>query len=673
MSLLSKFFDDSQKPSADPAPRVISEVFGESSRNVEAFAGSGQEVGKSRDLARVLELHRRSRPTDFTAIRSSFEHLKKSGPCDCRSKYNKPCASGLLDTQAWALDEIRSEQGLLGPISVGDGKTLIDLLAAMVIPDCKVAVLLIPPQLRSQLIQVDWGFYGQHWTLPNLGSGAWFDPKKPTLHVIAYSELSSAKNSDILDRIKPDLIIADEAHLLRNSGTARTKRFKRFFSAHPKTRFCCWSGTLTTKSLKDYAHLSALALKEGSPTPLHWPTVEEWAGAIDPCDYPSGIGALSALCAPGEHVREGFRRRLEDSRGVVASPATMSCTAGLNFYERPATAPGSVQDALTALLGTWTRPDGEELVSALDVHRCAKELSSGFFYHWIWPRAESLEVRERWLRVRRDWHKEMREKLKQSKEFMDSPLLLVKAAIRWHDGFVVVEKKGGHQHSPRCYEAEHWCGSDSDEISTNCNHDCVLNLLCKIPEGEVRHEIPPHTKIAPQPTWDAQLWPEWREVRDTAKPETEGVWIDDFLARDAAAWCREPVGICWYEHDLFGRRVAELADAPLFGPGKESSDALVLERGLRSVVASIRSHGTGKNLQCFSRNLVANTPSDAAVWEQLLGRTHRQGQESDEVSTYVYRHTAVNIEALSRAKMLAMYIQETMGGSQKLLRASYGF
>jgi hypothetical protein len=615
-------------------PATPLEVLGYSSRNVGGFSANGQNVGDSRDLNRILELPRRPRPTDFDALRRGLTFLKKTGPCNCQSRFKRRCASELNDTQAWGLDEIRQLHGLLGPIAVGDGKTLLGLLAPMVIPGIKSAVLLIPPSLRVQLLTVDWEFYGQHWHLPNLGSGKWFDPVKPTLHVVAYSELSSAKNSDILERIRPDLIIADEAHLVRNAHTARTKRFRRYFSAHPETKFCCWSGTLTTKSLLDYTHLANLALREGSPTPLHWPTAEEWAGAIDPCDFPSGIGALAKLCQPGEHVRDGFRRRLESTPGVVSSPAQMSCTASLTFSERRTEAPAEIQDALALLFDPdhgWKNPGGEELRTAFEVHRCAKEISSGFYYHWIWPKNEPLEVRQKWLMTRAAWHKEQREKLKQSKEFLDSPLLLTKAAIRWHDGYVHIDAEGR------------------------------------------RLEFPPRTRNGPLPTWESEIWPDWKAVRDTAEPDSEGVWINQWLARDAATWVAAGPGICWYEHDLFGRRVAELAGRPFYGPGADASARIILEDGSRGIVASIRAHGTGKNLQAFSRNLVANPPSDAAAWEQLVGRTHRQGQLSDEVTVELYRHTAPMIEALDKAKMYADYIQGTMGGSQKLLRANYLF
>ncbi len=75
----------------------------------------------------------------------------------------------------------------------------------------------------------------------------------------------------------------------------------------------------------------------------------------------------------------------------------------------------------------------------------------------------------------------------------------------------------------------------------------------------------------------------------------------------------------------------------------------------------------------FSRNLVANMPSDGAVWEQLLGRTHRPGQAEDEVSVTVYRHTDEMAEALERAQRYAQYIQDTIKTRQKLLYATYLF
>jgi hypothetical protein len=76
----------------------------------------------------------------------------------------------------------------------------------------------------------------------------------------------------------------------------------------------------------------------------------------------------------------------------------------------------------------------------------------------------------------------------------------------------------------------------------------------------------------------------------------------------------------------------------------------------------------------FHRNLVANPPAGGDAWEQMLGRSHRAGQEADEVTVEVYRHTPEYKEAVQTARDLAGYIQGTFGGTQKLVSsATWGF
>lgn len=615
MDLLAKFrFDLEEKPKPP-----IDAVFGKSPL---AFAPlvdlgdrrRGQPVADSADLRRIVALPRRAPPAPGPLVEQYTARLGR-GPvrCQCAAFGGRRCADRLKPVQAWALHEAQAG-GLLGPIGVGDGKTLLDLLTPMVMPGCKVALLLIPNSLRDQL-RVDFEFYSQHWHLPNLTTSRLHYPGRPWLHVVAFSELSGAKSTDLMERVGADLVIIDEAHSVRRLGSARTKRFLRYFEAHPETRLCAWSGTLTSKSIRDYAHLSAIALKDGSPLPHHWPTVEEWAGAIDPSeDFPTPIGALRALCREGEHIYAAWNRRLNDTPGVVSSVSGMSCDASIQFFERKVTSPGAVTDHLKTLRASWCRPDGEELVEAVAKARCARQLACGFFYRWKWPRGEPLEVIERWLAARKAWHKELREKLQFARPHLDSPLLCAKAAIRFYDGY----------------------------------------------DGDL-------------PTWRALTWPEWRAVRDTAKPETEAVWVDDFLVRDAVAWAKERPGIIWYEHAEFGEKVARDGQITFYGPGDEAAEGILQEKGDRSVVASIRAHGTGRHLQMFARNLVANPPSDGGQWEQLLGRTHRDGQRADEVTVEVYRHTEEMRDALDKARMLAGYIQGTMGNQQRLLRAGYSW
>lgn len=622
----------------------------------------GDAVGDSADMRRILELPRRDKPAD-EFLKEVSEYLKDQlGRKDvtretCRCREFKPLAKdphcdNLLPTQAWALYEAAMVGGLLGPIGVGHGKTLLDILVAMVVYGVKVALLLLPSPLKKQFLEVDWHYYSQHWKVPNLAGSSVYFTGRPFLHVLSFPEVSNPKNTELLEKLSPDLIIVDEAHNLRNTTAARTKRFNRYLDSaqqlladyngrkRPKVKLCCWSGTLTDKSIKDFSKLSEYALGEGSPVPLHWPTVEEWASALDPSDNPNPPGHLVKL--GGETPLEGLRLRINSTEGVVASGDKASCQASLLVNERPVKIPFIVQGALAkfdshAKEEAWQRPDGEELVDALQAARCARELSCGFYYRWHWPRIngqpQQVKVIERWLEARKNWHRELRAKLKVGREHMDSPLLVTKAAIRWQKGYVHIER---------------------DEKTGK-----ILG----------RKEYPPHTKRGPMPTWDSEFWPQWEDLRDTAYPENEAVWLDDFLVEDALAWLAEGPGILWYEFNAFARRIDERgsgAGLVLAGPGDAGTRTVLALKGSERVVASIRAHGTGRNLQCFSRNLIANPPSSGGTWEQLLGRTHRQGQEADEVTFDVYRHTESFRNAVATAHELSDYIEGALGATQRL-------
>ena len=91
---------------------------------------------------------------------------------------------------------------------------------------------------------------------------------------------------------------------------------------------------------------------------------------------------------------------------------------------------------------------------------------------------------------------------------------------------------------------------------------------------------------------------------------------------------------------------------------------------------SIAVHKDGKNLQGqvrngrrvpgHSENLVLNFSPSGTEMEQLLARTHRSGQEADEVTTWFYGHTAPARNAVASACNDARYQEGTMGTPQKL-------
>jgi hypothetical protein len=592
-----------------------------------------QGVKDSFELKRIVKIARRTPLMSYTPEQTA------AVVAEMTNEFRRSDGTMTLwPIQAGALAEARRCGGGFFPAGVGAGKTIISLLVSAAIP-CRQAVLLVPPALRSQLLKVDVPKYARHWKLP-----------LDRVRILSYTMLSSARGNGadeagLLDEIGPDLVVADEVHNLRHRSAARTKRFLRYMRARPETMFVGMSGTITRKSIKDYQHLIELALKKNSPLPQDYGSLCEWAEALDVSDDPMPPGALLQLCndeeiekvqqvvgvgslhdngvgpdaSPEEVievqsiVRGAFRRRLVETPGVVATEEG-AVDASLNIHARRPLIPAEVQKAISDVVLKW-EINGEQLVDALAVARIARQLAAGFYYRWAWPLnpnatgpSDRYLIDDEWLNARRWWNKEVREILKLSRKGMDSPMLIASACERG-------EYKSDY------YEA-------------------------------------------------------WRKVKDRPKPPTETIWISDFLVKDAIDFARtnaskaDPM-IIWYSWDCIGKRIAEDGGFPLFAGGKAASEALteVDAQATPVIVCSLASHGTGKNLQMFTQNLITTPPSGGIEWEQGLGRTHRPGQLADEVNAHVYVHTTETEGAFRNAVMQAQYIEATTGQRQKLCYA----
>jgi len=529
---------------------------------------------------------------------------------------------------------------------VGNGivlhNTLLGMLLPMLMPDCKRALLLLPPDLRPQFA-ADWEVYGKHWVLPNLAGGRYFVPGRPVLHVVAYSGLSGTKNSNLLDQIQPDLVMADECSSLRSFETSRVRRFNRCFADYPNTRFCGWDASAVANSIENFWHLLAMALGMGSPVPVTHAEVRKWGRALDPEDERVGYwmpGVLQQFCEPGESVRSGFQRRLISTPGIIVTEENV-LTLPLIFQERkPPPMPAELKKHLSTLRrksddGGWKRPDGEELRTPVEVAACAKQLAQGCWLYWRFPRGEPTEVIDDWFARRQEWNRELRAVLQNSQVHMDSPKLCENAAERWFNGGCTGCARGPReQHQSGCREA-------------------------------LSH-----------PLWAANTYLPWRAVEDTVHHVTACKWESDWLLEDAAAWAREAPGIVWVDHPDFGRRLEQMTGFRYYGGGDESALALLeLEAdgtsGQRSIICSVAANKKGKNLQAWSRCLIVSFPSSNDTVEQAVGRVYREGQLASSVVCNYYLHTQELEHSFSLAKARARFIWETMGQAQKLVYAQF--
>ena len=333
----------------------------------------------------------------------------------------------LFPEQISALSEARDVKGLLAPIACGAGKTLISMLLHSAVDAGGRSVILIPAAMSPQFFS-EYEKFKRLFVLPVIHPYSELCDETEVC-VLKYSILSSPRFFDALDRIAPRLFICDEVHYLKVRDSVRTRRFLAYFKRHPDALLCGMSGTITSNSIRDFAHLAKLALRQGAPVPLTWPVLQEWSEALDanlPRRRPAG--ALMSFCSGGESALQGYQRRLCETPGVVASTDN-SVKASLSIRRRKLQPTPKIKEALSTLRETWTTPSGEEIADAMEMSRKAREIACGFYYRWAWEQEGGVDWE--WLTARTEWHREVRAKLHRGAvSGLDSEHLLEAAAAR---------------------------------------------------------------------------------------------------------------------------------------------------------------------------------------------------------------------------------------------------
>jgi hypothetical protein len=532
--------------------------------------------------------------------------------------------------QAAALREIYEVGGLFGPICVGAGKTLIALLASVVC-EAKRPVLLVPASLRDQTLGSVLRDMRPHWKLHT------------NLTIISYAELSLEKNAELadakgnvtrpalLDRLAPDMIISDECHMLKNPKSGRTRRVSRYMAANPHTTFVALSGTVASHSIMDYWHTIQWALKPANaPVPGRYYEAQQWSMALDErvqdkdrappgallrfCEPPEPNPCIAHMIGMGEDCPCGCRQGVP---GWNYIPAITQARRG--FRDRLVQTPGVLATGEDRL-GVSLRISERSVTLPPMVRKVVDTIEAT----WELPTGEIISEAT-----------DLRRHLRTA---------LCGFAYRWDPP---PPREWANARKAWAQYVRHRLQYNRKGLDTELQ---VWNECEREHGGPVSESRSGHCE-----------WCAWRLLRDTFVPNVVPEWFSDYLLDDVAQWLKEP-GIAWVEHIAFGKELARRTGVRFYGAGdSDIGDAS------GPVIASIRAHGQGKNLQQWDRNLVTLPPTAGKTWEQMLGRTHRRGQLSDTVTFEVYQQHLALVEAMEQAVADARFLEDSLGNEQRLL------
>jgi hypothetical protein len=655
----------SRSVQAPVPPPAKSEVVSRLDAKV-TFARSEQgEELRYAEITRIIGL-----PVNFTLTPEEYEAVCK----DNQLAESHRSGFRLLHTQAQAILEFQQARGLFAPIGVGWGKTLISLLCAhhaYTALGIRKIVLSAPSSVMPQLLGHDLAWarcrvplgFPVH-VLHDRSSAMRRQITKsgqPGVYIFPHSLMSTKDCIENLERIDPGYIILDEAHAFKEKRAARTKRLfgPDGFVTQRRPLGTVLSGTITRKSINDYHHLIRWCLGDNSPLPHSVSMAMDWAGVIDADaqDYQESgaTGPLRPLVnwaraadPAGRYpeTRTGFRRayklRLMTCPGVVAS-GDAEIGVSLVLKNTPVPRPdevegwGELQGLIDTVEEAWLTPNGDEIEYGIHKFKWLYELSAGFYNLLTWPEPEILAAR-------REIH------LPEAQDLLD--------------------RAKDHHEASQCY---------AKRLRQYLQYESERGLDTPLLVGA---NMAAH-KDRDLPNDLYQLWREMHACDFEGRPERDrsAVRVCPYKIHAAVGWSQSipkgKGGIIWVYHQEVGRWAYEAAaeaglDALHCPSGRASDEAIIDSRNKgKVVIASMSAHGTGKNLQHFQHQYFLQWPRPAGDAEQVLGRTHRTGQEADELVVVSNHTTTFDDMNLAACINDALYIHQTTGSRQKLILATY--
>lgn len=298
----------------------------------------------------------------------------------------------LFPIQAVSLWELWQFGGLFGSIGVGEGKTLISLLAPVVV-GAKRPLLILPKKLIYKTEQAEKQL-AWHWKIPK------------NRRIVSVESLSRVGQKHYLEEYSPDLIVIDEAHRIKNHKAASTRRIVRYLKNNPDVPFVPLSGTFFRDNLLEVSHLLAMTQRRSNylPIPRQWDELRDWSDALSR-EPKTDAGALLTL--PGatiDDARPGFAKRLAETPGIIVTESSQSGLPSLLVRTNyPVTGPLPVDGTIETIEKTWDLPDGYALSVASQVWSSVRQAALGFFYRYVDPPPrEYLDARRCWAHFVRD-------------------------------------------------------------------------------------------------------------------------------------------------------------------------------------------------------------------------------------------------------------------------------
>jgi hypothetical protein len=507
---------------------------------------------------------------------------------------------------------------------VGAGKTWLMYIGATISEmyyGTRTHCVAVPAYLKDDTLDAH-RRYAEYW-----------QPTKTGIRVITYNDLGLEKNAfllcacpactngaqldDVYADIKnpptpicPDYLGLDEADALRNvTKSAVARRVARFFSNHPSSQ--CkrlgGTGTLIEDSVGEMFPLLTWFLEDYAPVPFEYTEREAWCGALDPTAPRGGRYDPSVLIqAFGGDLSADDWHR----EARVGYGRYISETPGFLVVNKASCHTGVHMRVIPA-------PRDEQIenlfVPLRDFGRAVDDYIIG---DSLSKRRYAVSLGGGWVDV---WDPR-------------PPTEWLAARNAYNQAVQDVIKASARRGAPLDTEKQaRRFLRDSEELRT-------WDRIRSAPDAFVPNAVPVAVSLS-----TVNYVKQWLELNGPAIVFVDGTWLGETL--------EQVTKVLYYAEEGKSR----------YGTRPKAGE---------SIIASVKANMRGRNWQAWNKVLIVGAFARAAWIEQIVGRVHRQGQESDVWVDYL-AVSGESLRAFERVRERASGTDDLFGVKQKVITADW--